>query len=82
MNRQPDPTYGAEAPRDGRNVLPDVGLLLGEGAQQRVRELSTHARHPKLPEHPEQAARAAARPHEDEGPSYHGMPVLREPVWK
>jgi hypothetical protein len=74
--RAPDPTLDAEAPRDGRNVLPGVGLLLGEGAEQRVERVDTHFRHPELPEHPDVARR------EEEGPSYHGMPVLRGPVWK
>jgi hypothetical protein len=78
MARIPDPTLDAEHQRDGRNVLADVGLLLGEGAQQRVGDLATHARHPALPEHP---GRAVGREAEEEGPSYHGMPVLREPVW-
>jgi formate-dependent nitrite reductase membrane component NrfD len=77
LRRRPDPTLDAEAPRDGRNVLPELGELLGEGAGQRVKELETHALHPKLPEHPERASRP-----EEEGPSYHGMPVLREPVWE
>jgi polysulfide reductase-like protein len=76
--RLPDPTLDAEAPRDGRNIAPDIAELLGEGAGQRVKQLETHALHPKLPEHPDRA-RADA---EEEGPSYHGMPVLREPVWE
>jgi formate-dependent nitrite reductase membrane component NrfD len=78
--RMPDPTLDPEAPRDGRNVLPDVGALSGEGAGQRVRRLETHALHRELPEHPERGA-LRAEP-EEEGPSYHGMPVLREPVWE
>lgn len=69
-----DPTREAEAPRDGRNVRPDVGLLLGEGATQRVRVLDRHDERPEALERPEQPREA--------GPSYHGMPVLREPVWR
>jgi hypothetical protein len=76
--RMPDPTHQAEEARDGRNVMPNLGELLGEGAQQRVRSLDVHAEHVA----PERADGARAREEEGEGPSYHGMPVLREPVWR
>ncbi len=72
-----DPTFDAERPRDGRNVAPDIGLLEGEGALQRVKELETHERHPEVVRVPPSRAIATA-----EGPSYYGMPVLKEPVWK
>jgi formate-dependent nitrite reductase membrane component NrfD len=64
-----DPVERAEARGDGRNVDPDVGLLLGEGAAQRVRGDGDPA--PREP-------RAAI---EGEGPSYYGLPVLKAPVW-
>ncbi|HET9594271.1 MAG TPA: polysulfide reductase, partial [Anaeromyxobacteraceae bacterium] len=61
---------------DGRNVDPEVGRLLGEGAQQRVRDLAPDAARP-LDEVPADAIERS-----EEGPSYYGMPVLKEPVWK
>lgn len=75
-NRHFDPTFDAERRADGRNVGPSLGTLSGEGALQRVRDpqpslgVVLHA--------PEAVA-------EDEallGPSYHGIPVLKEPVWR
>lgn len=54
---------------DGRNVDPALGVLAGEGAQQRVETLErTPGVHPALPETPE-------------SPSYYGLPVIKEPVW-
>ncbi|WNZ65785.1 polysulfide reductase NrfD [Myxococcus sp. MxC21-1] len=54
---------------DGRNVDPALGVLAGEGAQQRVETLErTPGLHPSLPETPE-------------SPSYYGLPVIKEPVW-
>jgi formate-dependent nitrite reductase membrane component NrfD len=72
----PDPTLGAERKRDGRNVAPDLGALLGEGALQRVRDPQAPLEGRERP--------AAARPEAatEEGPSYYGLPVLKEPVWK
>lgn len=67
-----DPTLDAERAGDGRNVDPELGALVGEGAAQRVRELREH------PAPPERALPEAERI----GPSYHGLPVLKEPVWK
>lgn len=66
-------TRALEAPRDGRNVDPEVGALLGEGALQEVREGRAPA-----PHWPSQVP--AAEP--GEGPSYHGLPVLKRSVWK
>jgi formate-dependent nitrite reductase membrane component NrfD len=68
---QPD-----ERSRDGRDVDPEVGRLLGEGAQQRVRELAPESA-PPLGEVP-----ADAIERDEAGPSYYGMPVLKEPVWR
>jgi formate-dependent nitrite reductase membrane component NrfD len=72
-----DPTLDAERPVDGRNVAPDLGGLAGEGALQRVsrRELAEEDR--MRPAETPAAAKEAA-----EGPSYYGLPVLKEPVWK
>jgi formate-dependent nitrite reductase membrane component NrfD len=68
-----DPTFDAERRTDGRNVAPDLGALSGEGALQRVRS----------PEPPVEAPRLEQAPAlEAEGPSYHGLPLLQEPVWK
>jgi formate-dependent nitrite reductase membrane component NrfD len=64
---------------DGRNIAPDLGLLAGEGAQQRIaspaegfptrtsvwRDLPSHS--------------FSADP--EEGPTYYERPVLKEPVW-
>lgn len=67
-----DPTLDAARWEDGRNVDPDVGALLGEGAQQRV---SGPGPHPAPP--------GGALPEDERiGPSYHGLPLLKEPVWK
>jgi formate-dependent nitrite reductase membrane component NrfD len=77
-----DPTVEAERPRDGRNVAPTLGRLMGEGAGQQVKDLTTQdAAHRALrapgPEPAPSRELATA-----EGPSYYGMPVLKEPVWK
>jgi formate-dependent nitrite reductase membrane component NrfD len=68
----PDPALGV-APRapDGRNIDPETGLLLGEGAAQEVRDLRAHPAPPS-------AARADAR----DGQSYYGLPVLKEHRWR
>jgi formate-dependent nitrite reductase membrane component NrfD len=58
-------------PSDGRNVDPDVGTLLGEGAQQRVR--TTHA--------PPASPAEALPPEEREG-TYHGLGMVKAPVWR
>jgi formate-dependent nitrite reductase membrane component NrfD len=73
-----DPTLEAERARDGRNVAAELGALLGEGAAQRVKAVVTQddARLRALDR--ERARDAEEAP----GPSYYGMPVLREPVWK
>jgi formate-dependent nitrite reductase membrane component NrfD len=59
----------ARARLDGRNIDPEVGALGGEGAQQRVRRIE-----PDL--------RAREEGLEGEGPSYHGVALLQEPVWR
>lgn len=64
--------------RDGRDVDPRLGTLLGEGALQRVRapaDRDAARRHPLELE-------ADEAPEGAEGPTYHGLPVLREPVWR
>ncbi len=66
-----DPTIGAERPSDGRNIDRELGTLLGEGAQQRVKALRAH------PAPPERALPEDERA----GPTYHGLPVLKEHVW-
>ncbi len=61
--------------RDGRNVDPELGTLLGEGSHQRVRGDLV----------PSRAPRAIAETPTDEGEggtSYYGQPLLEEPVWK
>ena len=70
-----DPTYDAERKADGRNVAGDMGVLAGEGALQRVRA-------PEVPREQRGLARPPPREEEGEGPSYYGLPVLKEPVWK
>jgi formate-dependent nitrite reductase membrane component NrfD len=62
-----DPVRDAARPGDGRNVGP-AGALAGEGAAQRIRS-------------PDAAHALPARAPEAEGPSYHGLPVLKRPVW-
>lgn len=69
--RTVDPTLGPARAGDGRNVDLEVGALLGEGAQQRVRELRAQ------PAPPERALPEDERA----GPTYHGLPVLKEHVW-
>ncbi len=66
-----DPTFDAERAGDGRNVDRDVGTLLGEAAEQRVKELRSH------PAPPERALVEDERA----GPTYYGLPVLKAPVW-
>jgi formate-dependent nitrite reductase membrane component NrfD len=61
---------------DGRHIAPDLGLLAGEGSQQRI-ETTTEAYPSRtfvwrdLPSHS----------FEDDQPTYYGRPVLKEPVW-
>jgi len=72
-NGTADPTFDAERRHDGRNVAPDLGALSGEGAMQRVRAPAEEDL--KAPEVREEEE-------EEEGRSYYGLPVLKEPVWK
>jgi polysulfide reductase-like protein len=72
-----DPLQEAQASRDRRDIDPRVGALLGEAAAQRVRARAPAPR--REPERPTPAQEAA--PWIEEGPSYHGLPVLKEPVW-
>ena len=72
-----DPTFDAERRADGRNVAPDLGALLGEGALQRVEQPQRAEKVGWM--RPGAALPAAA---EEEGRSYYGLPVLKEPVWR
>ena len=56
---------------DGREVDPSRGLLRGEGAAQKVRTPEPHPGH-LAPTEIETGATT---------PTYHGLPVLQEPVW-
>ncbi|MCP3162108.1 NrfD/PsrC family molybdoenzyme membrane anchor subunit [Myxococcus qinghaiensis] len=62
---------------DGRNVNPALGTLLGEGAQQRVKDLdgANPARtvSSSIPSRSEVASADA--------PSYHGLAAIKQPVW-
>lgn len=58
--------------KDGRNISPSLGELPGEGAEQRVRAPLERA----APDLQPQAAPAPA-----DSPTYHGLSVLKEPVW-
>ena len=64
-------------PVDGRNIDPEIGALLGEGALQRVREVNA-------PPHGE--ASWMGPPPSDVPdtpvPTYYNVPALKEPVWK
>jgi formate-dependent nitrite reductase membrane component NrfD len=64
-------------PTDGRNIDPEIGTLLGEGALQRVRQLE---------DPPDRRLSWTGPPPSDVAqgpvPTYYGAPVLKEPVWK
>jgi formate-dependent nitrite reductase membrane component NrfD len=64
-------------PSDGRNVDPDLGALAGEGAQQQVSTVLAHPTPHAVTKVPADAVAGA-----EEGPSYYGAPLLKEPVWK
>lgn len=66
-----DPLAEATRRRDGRGIDPGIGLLLGEGAEQRVED-------PDLARPPLRAA----LDDESEGGTYHGLPLLKQPVWR
>ncbi len=72
-----DPTLEAERPLDGRNVAPDLGIVEGEGGQQRVKEIERARDRIRVREVPASDAIVT-----EEGTSYYGMPVLKEPVWR
>ncbi|WP_242334347.1 NrfD/PsrC family molybdoenzyme membrane anchor subunit [Anaeromyxobacter sp. SG66] len=75
-----DPLRQASTPRDGRNVDPQVGRLTGEASGQRASPQRAAA---ALARADRAAERTASLPEEEvEGPSYHGLPVLKEPVWR
>jgi len=61
-------------PVDGRDIDPELGLLEGEAAGQRVS--SPDRGHPPRRVLLETPTKAIL-----EGPSYYGLPLLKEPVW-
>jgi formate-dependent nitrite reductase membrane component NrfD len=63
--------------RDGRNVDPALGQLLGEGAQQRVKDVFAHPAPHSITQVPADAIAL-----DESGPSYYGVPLLKEPVWR
>jgi formate-dependent nitrite reductase membrane component NrfD len=58
--------------KDGRNVDPELGRLLGEGSLQRARPI-TGAHDEPFHALPTKAAQQG---------TYYGLPLLKEPVWK
>ncbi|WP_224366357.1 NrfD/PsrC family molybdoenzyme membrane anchor subunit [Hyalangium versicolor] len=65
-----------ERASDGRNVNPEQGLLLGEGAAQQVKQLEIAHPVPKLLT----TIPSRSGPGE-EAPSYYGAPAIKSPVW-
>jgi formate-dependent nitrite reductase membrane component NrfD len=68
-----------DAPGDGRHIDADLGTLAGEASEQRVGAPALAHRAPQaVTKTPADAV------HDDleEGPSYYGLPVLKEPVWR
>jgi formate-dependent nitrite reductase membrane component NrfD len=63
------------AQTDGRYIDPAVGALTGEGSQQDVAVVAPAVGHGIRPA-PAEALEAEL------GPSYHGAPLLKEPVWE
>jgi formate-dependent nitrite reductase membrane component NrfD len=66
---------GTEGAWISRFIDPSLGLLAGEGAQQRVSAVEPPAPAEVWPDLP---SRAPAAP---EGPTYYDRPALKEPVW-
>jgi formate-dependent nitrite reductase membrane component NrfD len=64
--------------KDGRDIDPGLGTLLGEGSLQRVRAPKDVDERPRYPVRLDADEAIAG----DEGPTYYGLPVLKEPVWK
>nr|WP_211194300.1 NrfD/PsrC family molybdoenzyme membrane anchor subunit [Pyxidicoccus fallax] len=64
--------------RDGRNVDPALGVLSGEGSQQRVKDPEG-----AYPAHGQQVTHLPSRaePQREDAPSYYGLPAVKEPVW-
>jgi formate-dependent nitrite reductase membrane component NrfD len=61
---------------DGRHIDPSVGLLAGEGAQQRV-----GGEPPDALQAYDVYRRQPGRPERGDDPTYYDRPVLKEPVW-
>jgi Polysulphide reductase, NrfD len=60
--------------RDGRNIDPEVGLLAGEGAEQRVKKVDAQPSGDF-----DWIGKSSA---ETPGSDYYGVAMLKEPVWK
>lgn len=73
-----DGPHAAHAPphSDGRNIDAEMGTLLGEGSHQRVRDLAAYPAAQIADEVPTRAYQA------EQGRSYYGTPLLKEPVWR
>jgi hypothetical protein len=65
-----------QAAADGRYIDPAMGTLAGEGSQQAVAPVVVPDLAHEIRPAPADALDAAL------GPSYHGAPVLKEPVWQ
>ncbi|KFE72204.1 NrfD/PsrC family molybdoenzyme membrane anchor subunit [Hyalangium minutum] len=66
----------AQRRHDGRNVDPELGLLRGEGSQQRVEQIDAPV--------PSALARGELPVRAGQGeptPTYYGQPAVKEPVW-
>lgn len=73
----PYPDGEGLAPSDGRNIAPELGSLAGEGSLQRVGDVFAHPA-----PHPIARVPADAIERSEDGPSYYGVPLLKEPVWR
>ena len=62
--------------KDGRNVDPELGLLRGEGSQQRVEQLDV-----PVPTTLARGKLAVRGDLAEPTPTYYGQPVLKEPMW-
>ena len=61
---------------DGRHISPDLGLLLGEGSQQRVEDTAE-----AFPTQPYVWRDLPTQSFPEEDPTYYERPILKEPVW-
>ncbi|WP_373047536.1 NrfD/PsrC family molybdoenzyme membrane anchor subunit [Vulgatibacter sp.] len=72
------PELEGDDPGDGRNVATDRTVLEGEGAQQIVR---AHGANFPVPERGFPVEHAPSETFDREAPTYHGLPMLKDPVW-